>query len=58
MEDVFRWMYDNLDLWSKNEQGQDEAIVIIRRGLVNHSMVADPEINLSATLVELSGIDA
>jgi len=56
MEDVFRWMYDNLDLWSQTDSGQDEAIVIIRRGLVNHSMVADPEINLSATIVELAGI--
>lgn len=53
MEDVFRWMYDNLDLWSKETEKQDRAIVIIRQGLVNHSFVADPEINLSATLVEL-----
>jgi replication factor C small subunit len=56
MEEIFRWMYDNLDLWSKNDDGQDQAILIIRKGLVNHSMVSDPEINLSATLVELAGI--
>lgn len=56
MDGVFRWMYDNLDLWSKSEEGQDEAILIIRKGVVNHSMVADAEINLSATLVELSQI--
>jgi len=56
MDGIFRWMYDNLDLWSKTEEGQDEAILIIRKGLVNHSMVADAEINLSATLVELSQI--
>jgi replication factor C small subunit len=53
MEDVFRWMYDNLALWGKDEEQQDRAIIIIRQGLVNHSFVADPEINLSATLVEL-----
>jgi hypothetical protein len=53
MEDVFRWMYDNLDLWSKDQEIQDRAIVIIRQGLVNIPMVADQEINLSATLVEL-----
>jgi DNA polymerase III delta prime subunit len=57
MEDVFRWMYDNLDLWSADEQKQDQAIVIIRNGLVNHSFVADPEINLSATLIELANIN-
>ena len=57
MDGVFRWMYDNLDLWSKTEEGQDQAILIIREGLVNHSMVADAEINLSATLVKLTSIE-
>lgn len=56
MEEIFRWMYDNLNLWSSSPEGQDEAILIIRKGYVNHSMCADAEINLSATLVELSGI--
>ena len=56
MDDVFRWMYDNLELWSKDLAGQDEAILTIRKGLVNHTMCADPEINLSATLVELTQI--
>ena len=56
MEEVFRWMYDNLDLWSTVPEKQDEAIVVIRNGLVNHSFVADPEINLSATIIELAGI--
>jgi replication factor C small subunit len=58
IDGVFRWMYDNLDLWSKTEAGQDEAIVIIRKGLVYHSQVTDPEINLSATLVELTQIQS
>jgi replication factor C small subunit len=56
MEDVFRWMYDNLELWSKEPERQDQAIVIIRNGLINVPMVADQEINLSATLIELSQI--
>lgn len=56
MEDIFRWMYDNLDLWSKESETQDQAIVIIRNGLVNVPMVADQEINLSATLVELCNL--
>ncbi len=53
---LFRWMYDNLELWSPTAEGEDEAILVIRKGLVNHSMVSDPEINLSATLVELAQI--
>ena len=57
VNEMFRWMYDNLELWSKTPEGQDEAILAIRKGLVNHSMVADPEINLSATLVELTQIE-
>lgn len=56
-EDIFRWMYDNLDLWGRTPEQQDQAIVIIRNGIVNHSSVADAEINLSATLIELSGIN-
>lgn len=58
MDEIFRWMYDNLDLWSKSDQGQDEAIIIIRKGMVNHSLAGDPEINLSATIVELAQIEA
>jgi DNA polymerase III delta prime subunit len=56
MDEIFRWMYDNLDMWSAIPEGQDEAILIIRKGLVNHVSCADAEINLSATLVELSQI--
>jgi ethanolamine ammonia-lyase large subunit len=56
IDDIFRWMYDNLELWSKTQEGQDAAIVTIRKGLVNHSVCADAEINLSATLVELTQI--
>ena len=56
MEDVFRWMYDNLALWSADPQKQDQAIVIIRNGIANVPLVTDQEINLSATLIELSGL--
>jgi DNA polymerase III delta prime subunit len=53
MDGMYRWMYDNLDLWSKNPERQDQAIIIIRNGLVNVPLVTDQEINLSATLIEL-----
>jgi DNA polymerase III delta prime subunit len=52
-EDMFRFMYRNLDLWGKDEDTQDQALLLIRKGLVNHGLVADAEINLSATFVEL-----
>jgi len=41
-------------LWGDTDEKKDKAILAIRTGLVNHSFVADPEINLSATLVELT----
>ena len=53
MDSMFRWMYDNLDLWSTDPEQQDRAITIIRNGLASVPMVADQEINISATLVEL-----
>ena len=57
MDDLFRWMYDNLELWSDTQEGQDQAVLIIAKGLRNIPMVADQEINLAATLVELCQID-
>jgi replication factor C small subunit len=56
MEEVFRWMYDNLGLWSNDQEKQDQAIVIIRNGLVNIPLIADQEINLSATMIELAAL--
>ena len=53
VEEIFRWMYENLDIWSATDEGQDEAIQIIRTGLINHSLIADAEINLSATITDL-----
>lgn len=52
-EDMYRFMYRNLDLWSPDPDVQDQALLLVRKGLVNHGLVADPEINLSATFVEL-----
>jgi len=53
IEGVYRWMYESLDLWGETAEQQDAAILTIRTGLVNHTLVADPEINLAATLIEL-----
>ena len=53
MDAMFRWMYDNLELWSTDLEKQDQAITIIRNGLASVPLVADQEINVSATLVEL-----
>lgn len=54
IEDCYRWMYDNLDLWGKGQERKDSAIIIIRNGLANLPLVGIPEISLAATLAELS----
>lgn len=53
IEEVFRWLYDNLDVFG-DDQKQDSAIIIIKQGLADHTLVSDPEINLAATLVKLA----
>ena len=53
MEDVYRWLYDNIELFG-NEEKQDQAVLTIKQGLVDHTLVSDPEINLSATLIRLA----
>jgi hypothetical protein len=39
------------------EENQDKALQIIKQGLVDHTLIIDPEINLAATLVKLSKIN-
>jgi DNA polymerase III delta prime subunit len=52
-EEVYKFLYRNLAFWGDDEDTQDAAIIIIKEGMVNHSLCADPEINLSATIVKL-----
>lgn len=54
MEEIYRWMYDNISLFGADEATQDSAILIIKQGIVDHTLVMDPEINLAATLVRLA----
>ena len=56
MEDIYRWMYDNIEIFGDTEDQQDEATLVIKQGIVDHSFVAEAEINLSATLIKLSRI--
>jgi len=53
MEEVYRWLYDNLSIFGE-EAKQDSAILIIKQGLVDHTICVDSEVNLAATLVKLA----
>lgn len=56
-ENIYRFMYENLNYWGADTETQSKAILIIRNALVNHVSIADPEINLSACLCELEMLD-
>jgi replication factor C small subunit len=53
-DDVYKFLYRNLQLWGDSDAKQEQAIIVIRDGMVKQPMCADPEINLSATLIELT----
>jgi hypothetical protein len=52
-EEAYKFLYRNLAFWGDDEDTQDAAIILIKEGMVNHSLCSDPEINLSATIVKL-----
>jgi hypothetical protein len=53
MEEVYRWLYNNLEIFG-DEAKQNSAILIIKQGLVDHTLIVDPEVNLAATLIKLA----
>jgi hypothetical protein len=55
IENIYRWAYNNLDLWGSTQETKDAAVITIRNGLANLSLVGIPEISLSASLIELTG---
>jgi DNA polymerase III delta prime subunit len=55
MEEIYRWLYDNVEIFG-DDANQEKAILIIKQGLVDHTLVSDPEINLAATLIRLGHI--
>jgi len=55
-EEMYRWLYRNVEFFGDTEDKQDEAVIVIRNSMVKHTQVADPEINLSATLIELNNL--
>jgi DNA polymerase III delta prime subunit len=54
IEEVYTWMYQNIDLFGDSEEQKDSAVLIIKQGLVDHALIADPEINLAAVLIKLA----
>lgn len=56
IEDIYRWMFENLDLWGSSHEDKDAAIIAIRNGLATLPLVGIPEISIAATLAEITSI--
>jgi len=56
VEDMFVWMYNNLNIWSNTPEGKDKAIICISDAMAKIPLMAVQEINISATLAKLAQI--
>lgn len=54
VEELYKWMYRNLDLWGNTNEKRDAAIIFIRNGMATLPLIASPEIAVAATLCELT----
>jgi hypothetical protein len=54
MGEILRWCYDNVELFGKDEDTMDQAVIILKQGLCDHTVCADAEINMSAVLIKLA----
>lgn len=55
MVEVYTWLYNNIDIFGDDDR-QEKAILVIKQGMVDHTLVVDPEVNLSATLIKLARV--
>lgn len=58
MEDIYTWLYQNVDLLGNTDEKKDSAILIIKQGLCDHTICADSEINLAAVLIKLARLQS
>jgi DNA polymerase III delta prime subunit len=56
MEQIYTWLYTNIESVFSDPVTQDKGILIIKQGLVDHRSIIDPEINLAATLIRLANL--
>jgi DNA polymerase III delta prime subunit len=54
--EMYTWLYQNIELFGVDEDTTDKALIIIKQGAIDHGLIADPEINLSATLIKLKNL--
>lgn len=54
--EIYRFFYRNLELFGETQEQQDDALLVIRKAVYQHTIAADAEINLAGALVELTRI--
>ena len=55
--DIYRFLYRNTELWGDSQDAQDQAVILVNKAICNHALVADPEINLAACIIELTRLE-
>lgn len=52
-DDMYRFLFNNIEFFGEDQDTQDAAVVIIRNGKYKSQLVGDQEIAFSATVIEL-----
>lgn len=52
--DLYKFLYQNIVLFGKNQEQMDDALVIVAKYLYRDSTVADRELNMAACLAEIT----
>lgn len=55
-ENIYRFLYKNLELWGDTEEKQDHALHVIRQGIVDHGIAFDAEMILADVIVRLKEV--
>lgn len=56
LQDVYRFMYDNVHRVKKLKGKEDQAVILIAQYQYQHAFVADPEIQIAALFIELGAL--
>lgn len=56
IDEFFSFLFRNVSMFTPDAMLQNHLILIIRDGMVKSTMCADPELNLSAVLIEMDNV--
>ena len=53
ISEIFTWIYNNLSVFTDDTTKQDSIVLVVKDAIVAHPSFADPEINMSACLIQI-----